>query len=143
MANFNRMKMAQMRDGQNPNMGEQRSQSPNGSGDAPSPNKRQRMEGAFNGQGMPAGRGQGMAVQQANMPGPNGMMLQSGMPDAFNAQQLAKMNVCPHRVPPRHGALADLASQMDAQGSPMAPANGDGKLAPFHLQFRCTGLVFS
>lgn len=94
-ANFNRMmKAQQMRaDGQNPNMGEQRSQSPNANGDAPSP-KRQRMEGGFNGQGMgPAGRGQGMQVPQATMGGPNAMMLTNGMPDSFNAQHLAKMNV--------------------------------------------------
>lgn len=80
-----RMKMEQMqRQGQNPNMAEQRSQSPNGNGDAPSP-KRQRMEGAFNGQAMgPAGRGQGMPGQPG-MGGPNNMMLQNGMPENFQA----------------------------------------------------------
>lgn len=85
-----RMKVEQqMRQSQNQNMGEQRSQSPNGNGDAPSP-KRQRMEGAFNGQPMgPAGRGQGMPGQPG-MGGPNGMpMLQNGMPEGFQQMKVS------------------------------------------------------
>lgn len=81
------------RQGQNPAMGEQRSQSPNGNGDAPSP-KRQRMDGAFNGQVMgPAGRGQAMPGQpgMANQPG---MMLQNGMPEGFAAAQMSGLKVC-------------------------------------------------
>lgn len=77
-------------------MVDQRSQSP-GSGDnnAPSP-KRQRMEGNFNGQMGPAGRGQGMPGQPGNIQGPNGppMLLQNGLSqEQLALQQKAQFEV--------------------------------------------------
>ncbi|KAF2100860.1 hypothetical protein NA57DRAFT_74459 [Rhizodiscina lignyota] len=105
------------------NMGEQRSQSP-GSGDnnAPSP-KRQRMEGNFNGQMGPAGRGQGMPGQPGSMQGPNGppLMLQNGLPPQLLDQK-----------------QQFEAIQQGGQASPMAtqgnPDGGNHALQDYQMQ---------
>lgn len=71
------------RDGSGMDMNGQRPQSPGSNENAPSPNKRPRMEGNnFNGQGMAAGRTQGMPQQPMTTTSagqPNQMLLAGGM----------------------------------------------------------------
>ncbi|KAF2471069.1 uncharacterized protein BDR25DRAFT_30093 [Lindgomyces ingoldianus] len=148
MANMNQMKSQMMsaqmqRDGSGMDMNGQRPQSPGSTENAPSPNKRPRVEGNnFNGQQMGVARSQGMQQQPMGATSAaqaNQMLLAGGMnsgfnefaPQAQNVQQKS-IEVYTHslvqqqRIALNNRAMAQ-GMNSGVQGSPMTQPGLDGQ----------------
>jgi hypothetical protein len=120
MMTASKMPQNNMQDGDRP-------QSPGSIVNAPSPSKRPRLDdGNFNGQPGQAGRGQPVpGSQMGNMPGgPNGMIMQNGMPADMNQINFAQ-NGQP-KIEMSAGGPQGMEGSFDMMNQQRPMANGGG-----------------
>jgi len=108
--------------------GQQRAQSPGSAENAPSPSKRPRLDGPFNGQQMPNGRGQSQGMpQQVGETGPSNaiqaahLQLTNGIEPNLTAQQFQNMPGNPNANAAQRAALSGYAAGLGQQQAGQMP----------------------
>jgi hypothetical protein len=108
--------------------GQQRAQSPGSAENAPSPSKRPRLDGPFNGQQMPNGRGQSQGMpQQVGETGPSNaiqaahLQLTNGIEPNLTAQQFQNMPGGPNANAAQRAALSGYGAALGQQQAGQMP----------------------